>query len=738
MITQKTTTKTIQSKALQSFSISLQNLLNNTTVLQVLGSNTPVAPGLGTGIYSTNITLQNGRLDKNDPSQLTAVDGNHYLNPYTAKKYNELKKLASQQKINLTITKSYQDYNTQQEQVKEQGLLYDNLQKGNNNGAADPGTSLYGLGTALDFSSSPEVNKFLKKNAPAYGFSRLPGTASGWIMNSEKIPTDYLNKAPNFKNIPQNTNSAVSGYIPPGDLRRVAEIAILYNQTKTAPNPIKAQRSFFEKYNTEYFLDLDNNTIFEYYKKFNASIEDVQSIRISFDSPLTPVSDCFGLYTNIFSKYSDAVAPPWDFYAPTSSSTFNPSNYKTQGGGPFVIPATSLNKLHPTTVSLLKESSSTSTAIFNSSMRNIYKPSKGADIQGADQTTSHGINLIPDLTPYIQNYINKKMLTENLKGGFKNTFDFNTFFSTVNDFTGYNPRNYASNNLEKMHDIYFDINIEGKIQKVDLLQKKYKHSRSTRTIKKALCISGGCREEVQDNNINAPAALGEAVTSEQRVQNLAKHTPISFTEKANNKIADAQAMLARPSIRVAEVTAKLDQITTTTIPIVNDITKDALVVPLTDLMSNTVAGITQPVAALLNSASSLTTTQQTDLNIPTVLPSFDLGSFPQIAGLAASIDPRNVDPVAVLDAAQQAKDIICNFKLPVIGKIDFQAVLKGNFDNIGDEFEKFINSLQRKLTSLIPTEEELKKQFTSIIPSFKKLFKEFYKKFFECDNKKEY
>ena len=82
--------------------------------------------------------------------------------------------------------------------------------------------------------------------------------------------------------------------------------------------------------------------------------------------------------------------------------------------------------------------------------------------------------------------------------------------------------------------------------------------------------------------------------------------------------------------------------------------------------------------------------------------------------------------MSVLALAENIKNIICNFKLPIIGKIDMS-------DFINIEFDP--KKLLAKLKSMIPKfpkKDEFIKFMKDLVPDFKSIFKNIYKKLFEC------
>jgi len=105
----------------------------------------------------------NGKLDKNNPSQLVPIGGGNFLNPYVAEKWKALKSAAESAAVKIGITNSYRTY-AQQIDVK--------ARKGNL--AATPGRSNHGLGKALDLTFNGLSDyQWMLQNAPSYEFSQI-------------------------------------------------------------------------------------------------------------------------------------------------------------------------------------------------------------------------------------------------------------------------------------------------------------------------------------------------------------------------------------------------------------------------------------------------------------------------------------------------------------------------------------------------------------------------------------
>ena len=118
--------------------------------------------------------------------------------------------------------------------------------------------------------------------------------------------------------------------------------------------------------------------------------------------------------------------------------------------------------------------------------------------------------------------------------------------------------------------------------------------------------------------------------------------------------------------------------------------------------------------------------------MPNVLPSVDPGSFPQIAGLLMNTNWKNLDPGSALEIAKQINTIVCDFKLPVIGEVNFDDLFNFNFDNLGADFEKLIQGIKGKFEKSF---NDFAEKLKNLVPNFFNQFKDLFKDIFTCDNK---
>ena len=142
--------------------------------------------------------------------------------------------------------------------------------------------------------------------------------------------------------------------------------------------------------------------------------------------------------------------------------------------------------------------------------------------------------------------------------------------------------------------------------------------------------------------------------------------------------------------------------------------------------------LTAPIQGILGSASELTSIVKSPLNLPSVLPSVDPGSFPQIAGLLLNTNWKQLDINSAIGIAQQLNTIYCDFRLPVIGKVDFGNLTDINVGDFGDGLEKLLQGIGKKFEKSF---NDISKKIKNLVPDFIKNVKQFFKNIFTCNNK---
>lgn len=513
------------------------------------------------------------------------------------------------------------------------------------------------------------------------------------------------------------------------DLTDEAATSINYrNSTKTG-DPVTTISNFFNEIDKKELKNFNLDYVYYWVKKYNVLPNVIKNkIKKEKNSYYQEISDSVGTLANMLNKMSDNTGPVWDFNL-----------------GKFGIPIPHsiemTNKISNNTLELSYELQKKNTSLMRNNLKNLISQTTKLDKQlqqvAADPTQSHSNNLVTDIKFYEDFFSNLQSLIDNLKNNFsKDYYEFICYFNTINDKIGYNPR--SSQNLQIMANLFFEIDIEGNMQKVDLLQKKLVNSRSFRTIRKALSIERKNSPSPQNTNTINERFLGG--TNEFKLP-----VPVSLQNASffNNNSSIMQV----PNNALGKINEIFDKIGPDNIPGfsaafnnsqvssalntfglgsldptggINKITNFVLS-PLKDSISGFASLATNPFSILSDSIKISGTS-----GIPNILPGANLGSFPEIASLVTSTNLKNLDPMSVLALAENIKNIICNFKLPIIGKIDMS-------DFINIEFDP--KKLLAKLKSMIPKfpkKDEFIKFMKDLVPDFKSIFKNIYKKLFEC------
>lgn len=689
---------------------NLDLVKRNTTFPAAIGSNSSSSGDLGTGSSGRSGRASfgaNGRLSTSDPNQLVSIGDGHYLNPYVAQQYLKMKSdFERDTGLSFNISESYRSYSEQVRLYQKLGPY--NPAKGG--GAAKPGTSNHGLGLALDIrvSNSPQTLNWLRNNAGKYGFNNIAGENWHWEIKPNKIPPDFTPKRTEF---PKPTTPSPGSTQPPkptspGNLDKQLEVAINYQKTKTSPDPINSQVDFFNTLNTD-LTDYPNDFGFFWYKQYAGIPEEIKSqvnaeyssdqISYGDDFFFSAPSDSVGTLTN--TSFNESISPIFDIT----------NNY----GAPEVAPIAIDNKLPPELSFALENFSSDTSQLFKQNTINLQKISDETNL-AQSTIDSHSLNFILDQHYYNKNIAAQPEYTKELTSTYENTADYISFFNNWNDNRGYNPRDTENKNLQRIDDIYYEMNVEGKIVLVDLLQKKYKHSMSSRTIGDFLCVKDCFNQSTSPTT----GQINDIFKYQERTYNI-KSIPISFTESAQSKIDSALDAVKAPNALLADLQTQVDKVGIPGIPGLQE-----LAAPLTSPIGNlaqTINSIPLLVSAPLN-------------NLPNTLPSVDPGSFPEIYALMSNTSFKDLNnPQSVFQAAQDLKNIACDFKLPVIGKVDWDNIISGDFDDS-------LKSLEEKIKSLIP--KEFKKDgFVNLIKdlktNFQNVFKDLYKSLFECENTKD-
>jgi len=507
-----------------------------------------------------------------------------------------------------------------------------------------------------------------------------------------------------------------AGSVPPtpGNFQPQIETAVNYWKAKKSPDPINSTASFFNDLNSNKLKNFNNDFIFYWYKKFVSQLPEVKSkVKIDEKSLLNEPSDSVGTLVNTKPRYTEPVSPVWDL-----NMSYSP---------PTNIPVQVQNKLTPATLELSYELNYSNTITQHTNQVNLQHSTDTTNI-ATDTTQSHGLNLMPPINDYQQDYDNQPKYAQCFPIGFGDDFfEYNNFFSNFNDQTGYNPRDTENNNLQKMPNLTYDTNVENSSQQVDLLGKKVKDSMNFRSMKTALA----CRRD--------PSSQGGISTDESNRQllgtrrNINLRTPISRSESGRGVFASAKSIMAQPNLSITSFTNAFNNGNGINIPNFQNIPEFNFQLPQSQFIPSFVSSQITPnlngffpnVNGGLNSIL-----QMPMLNMPNVLPSVNPGSFLELAAIMGNTDLKNLNADSILDTFEQIKNIVCDFKLPSFNGANFDNI--ANID-IGGNFQSLLQNLFPKIGKI----DDFKNMLKSLVPDFKGLWDTFYAKLFECQNDKD-
>ena len=754
-----TNISTLMNKILLSNTISYDNTRKYTTFYKILGSQSESEPGLGTSTSSGFLSNESRTVFTNS-SYGTGL-GYRTSIPASAKEsgqsvYNYLRDKIASSELNGYVPADGDKYGINGSPESWANFLTNlaYIESGfNNNATGDIGKYVGGSNGLFQLSPNDAINYGFQKEPftidqlrdPNFNMDIAVKIATKWVKEDGSIALGGQGMARYWGPLSRGwtpSRDAVYASFSPAALKiasdhvtNSAQVAWAYIQSKASPNPITGQRDFYNAYMESFNELLDNYQKAEYgiYAKYTIpdSIADTifPADSYSIDSILGPVSETTGFWaTNVFDKYTDSVSPLFDFNSLGSTDSnfgLKIADFTTTYGGPFTLNASTVTKTPPYLFENLETASETTKAIENTNLVNILKPDSGTNVySGVAQDQATSLSLNSDLPSYLSFYNNRDVYLEEFKNQFPNTFEYISFFSTINDTPGYNPRDYRAKNLEKMNEFYFDINIEGKVQTVDLLQKKYKHSISRRSIKRSLCVTTGCgtnnnkeNEKATTEAINKVYLTQKTSSGNANVNNSASviaSTPAgpafnSFTQEAASAVQSVNNFMAVPQQQVAELSYEINKLGIGNLP-------------GGELLNS-------PIQDLLGSASELASITQMPLNLPNILPSIDPGSFPQIAGILLNTNWEKLDINTAISTAQEINKIVCDFRLPIVGKIDWNNITDIDFDNFGENFKKVFQGIEKKFEQSI---KNIGKKIKNLIPNFIKSIENLFKSIFTC------
>ena len=468
-------------------------------------------------------------------------------------------------------------------------------------------------------------------------------------------------------------------------------LALNFQKALRSNDPITSLKEFFTNLNDSQCSNLNNDFIFYWFKKFQNTFLDVQTVfSTKEDVFFKDISDSIGLIANFAAKYTDNVSPLTDM-----SNKNNP---------PSQLPVTVINKLSPATLNLHNKLNNLTSILQKNNLINIQKVQSGQyslSNLNANTTTSHGANLITDLKFYSDFYEYLPNLVNKIYSIFSNTLTFITYFSNINDKTGYNSRN-TINNLQKMTDITFKSRIENIDFTLDVLQKQIKGSLSDKTIKDTIGVVSSRRQATASTT----SVNNKFLNKDKKPDNF---IPASDDIIAKEREKAAAEEIKQPNKEINNLNLQVQRLgmpSSTS----NKNTKS----PLTSTVNNKEVVKEQP----KNNSSS---------------------NIPEISALASNASNFNsTDPQAILTNIESLKDIYCNFKLPDINQGDLKNLTSGDITANAKQLANILLGLIPKVT--LPKLDDYTQAMKQLVESLdpEKIWKSFYSKLFECKNKKDY
>jgi hypothetical protein len=548
--------------------------------------------------------------------------------------------------------------------------------------------------------------------------------------------------------------------------------SIDYRNALKSGDPITNVASFFKDLDSKTLKTFNNDFIYFWYKKYQSSLDIIKAEikkdeetrfsgsvdrnvdtfnKLTFSneylqgfsatgskrsknySYLGDMSDSIGVLANIGFKIDDATGYLWDV--------------QCNQGVPAPFPPTLHNKISQNTREISFNLSKKNTSMMRTNLINLQRVSKQStnalDTMAATSVQSHGTNLVGDMNFAIEFYKELPQIVQQLVNQFGQIYyEFISYFNTINDIQGYNPRVAPTYNKQFITNIEFELDVEGTRQKLDLLQKKIKVSMSTRTIANTISV-----ERLNAGDPLAPNITTSSINNRFLFQEKTYQIPIpaSLTEFAAKKLDIAQGVMSLPNQSLNTLNNVLDKININNIPGI-----DAALGPLNALglggvlspFSEAVNGLVTPLRDVIGNIGALTQNpfsilgDSVKINGATngILPSINLGSIPEISALITrtnlgSFTSFNLNSVGnIFELAQSVKGIVCNFELPIIGKIDPSFVFDIDFDP-----DTLLNKLKAMLPKL-PTKDDFKKLLKNLTPNFKQIFKNLFNNFFTCNN----
>lgn len=441
-------------------------------------------------------------------------------------------------------------------------------------------------------------------------------------------------------------------------------------------------QNFYTDLNGKY-QKLDNEFLIYYIRKYNALADEIKNTIFSNHPQnfLSPISDSIGLLTNTDVMLNDSVLP------------FNDLNV-TLYPAPHTFPVALKNKIRPSANSVAADLSLKTTKMFRNNIINIQ-------FKSADSTQAHGSNLITDFHAYLRTREFALQLTQKISSDFGQLFKLVSYYSNINDYSGYNPGD-LSMNLQVTADATYTLSVEGAVLELDLLGKQINEARKQMTIEQVFLL----HEQNQTKPAPQPVAVAKNVNS-------TKPVPLNSTAPVNNVLKNNPL---RPNIPTSTA---MPGSTTPPMPVgITAQDRAKKVEPIKQATTTVQAKPDHDISSKVN----LNT-----LKIPTIPPIFSTQTYAN----ATSSPYAMFNSAKALICSLKNLDInkIINFKIPALPDI----FKKPNFSKFKNPISALLlkaeTMLIKKLLSLIPPLPDIAK----LIANMKKQLEEALKKLFSCN-----
>lgn len=317
---------------------------------------------------------------------------------------------------------------------------------------------------------------------------------------------------------------------------------------------VSSLSSFYIDLNNNKFTNFNNDFIYFWVKKYNSSVIDVVnsvSAQLGTNSYFQDISDSIGLLVNTKYLLDLSVIPIFD----VTCSTY---------GVPITYPPALNNKLSSITQQVNNDLSIKTTSVYRSNILNIQLVNENTN-NLTDSTQPHGLNLVTDISYYTR-YVNiLPTILTTITNNFNSIFNYIQYFSNINNLSAYNPRD-NNINQQLITNFTFNENVEGVMQKLDILQKKVYDSMSSLTIGDRLAItpqtttSTYSTSSIDSKFLNSTSSSSNSITP-------ATPSPISTSTQAVSSSNTSNSSLQQPNNNIQKLPVNTTSVNQLKVPI---------------------------------------------------------------------------------------------------------------------------------------------------------------------------